>query len=71
MKNIFICISKLQDQDPITENFLTSIAYCESIDELNELRIKIDHEIVHTRSNDKGGQNGMLNIVLFSLNFLS
>jgi hypothetical protein len=48
---------KLQSEDPTTENFLTTISNCECIDELNEVRKKIDQEIMQTRSNDKGGQN--------------
>jgi hypothetical protein len=47
-----------QDQAPVTENFITAVNYSTSLEELNELRLKIDEEILRTRSNDKGGQNG-------------
>jgi hypothetical protein len=46
----------LQDHEIDTEHFLATINYSESIDELNELKMKIDQEILYTRSNDKGGQ---------------
>jgi hypothetical protein len=52
---------KCQDQVPLTENFLTTINHCESLDELYELLLKIEEEILKTRSNDTGGQNGNFN----------
>jgi hypothetical protein len=48
---------------PLTENFLTTINQCESLDELYELLLKIEEEILKTRSNDTGGQNGNFNLV--------
>lgn len=39
---------------------MTTLNYCESLEELNELRIKLEEDISRTRSNDKGGQNGMI-----------
>jgi hypothetical protein len=39
---------------------MTALNYCESLEELNELRIKLEEDISRTRSNDKGGQNGMI-----------
>jgi len=44
-----------QDQaQPKTDNFLLAIIFSESLDELKELRNKIDEEILKTRSYDKG-----------------
>jgi hypothetical protein len=60
-----------QDQAPLTENFLTSINHCESLDELNELALKIDEEILKTRANDTGGQNDQeIKLKLSSLQFI-
>lgn len=42
---------------PSTENFMTTINFCESLDELNELSLKIEKEIALTRSNDLGGND--------------
>lgn len=48
---LYVC----QDQtQPKTENFLLAINYSESLDELKELRNRIDEEILKTRSYDKG-----------------
>lgn len=41
----------------LTENFLLVLNNSESLDELNEVKLKIDEETQRTRSNDKGGQN--------------
>lgn len=38
---------------------MTTLNYCESLEELNDLRVKLEENISRTRSNDKGGQNGM------------
>lgn len=38
---------------------MITLNYCESLEELNELRIKLEENISKTRSNDKGGQNGI------------
>lgn len=41
----------------MTEDFLIVLNHSDNIDELNEIKSKIDEEIQRTRSNDKGGQN--------------
>ena len=48
-----------QNFAPSTENFITTINFCENFDELNELSLKIEKEIALTRSNDLGGNNGL------------
>lgn len=48
---LYVCKDQAQLK---TENFLLSIVYSESLDELKELRNKIDVEILKTRSYDKG-----------------
>lgn len=51
---------KSQNQEHSVDNFMITLNYCESLEELNELRIKLEENISKTRSNDKGGQNGIL-----------
>jgi hypothetical protein len=41
------------------ENFLTTINCTENIDELTEIKLKIDEEITKMRAKDKGGNNGV------------
>lgn len=51
---LYLC----QDQVvPKTENFLITFSNSDSLDELRELRNRIEDEILKTRSNDKGGQD--------------
>jgi hypothetical protein len=49
------------------ENFLIVLNNSGNLNELNEVKSKINDEILRTRSNDTGGQNGIF--ILFSLNF--
>jgi len=51
-------IIQLDKQPMLTENFLIALNNSDSLEELNEVKIKIEEEILRTRSNDKGGQNG-------------
>jgi hypothetical protein len=39
---------------------MTIINHSESIDELSELKVKLEEDISRTRSNDKGEQNGKI-----------
>ena len=48
---LYIC---QDDIAPKTENFLITLSHSESLDELREIRDKIDEEILNTRSYDKG-----------------
>ena len=57
-KSGLLLFIKSQKQEPSVENFMTTLNYCENLEELNELRIKLEEDISKTRSNDKGGQNG-------------
>ena len=65
---LYVC----QDQAALkTENFLIAISQTDSLDELKELRNKIDEEILKTRSFDKGGQNDQeIKLRLSSLQYL-
>ena len=65
---LYVC----QDQAALkTENFLIAISHTDSLDELKELRNKIDEEILKTRSFDKGGQNDQdIKLRLSSLQYL-
>jgi sorting nexin-13 len=51
---LYLCQDQLV---PKTENFLVTLSYSDSLDELRELRNRIEDEILKTRSNDKGMMN--------------
>ncbi|CAF0922022.1 unnamed protein product [Brachionus calyciflorus] len=56
---------------PSTENFITTINFCENLDELCELSFKIEREIALTRSNDIGGHDvNEIKLQLSSLTYL-
>ena len=50
----------MDNQPMLTENFLIALNHSDNLEELNEVKLKIDEEILRTRSNDKGGQDGMI-----------
>ncbi len=49
----------MENQPMTVDNFLTTINFTENIDELTEIKLKIDEEIAKTRAKDKGGDDGM------------
>jgi hypothetical protein len=53
---------KLNNQPILIENFILTINFNENLDELIEIKAKIDEDISKTRSQDKGGENGKYNL---------
>jgi hypothetical protein len=51
------------------ENFLIVLNNSGNLNELNEVKSKINEEILRTRSNDTGGQNGIF-ILFYISNIL-
>jgi hypothetical protein len=49
----------MQNQPLLIENFLITINSDENIDELTEIKTKIDEEITRMRAKDKGGDDGI------------
>lgn len=53
-----------------SDSFLTILRTSDSIDELQAVKEKVDLEIARQRSNDTGGDDGMVDIEMLLLRFI-